>query len=361
MTHLTVLMTVYNGEAFLRETVESILNQTYRDFKFLVVDNASTDSSREIIRSFDDPRIQLASLPENIGQIPALNKGLSMIETPYIARMDADDISLTRRFEKQIAFLETHPEVGVCGTHAIAFNGKQEILWEHPAHHEDIKVQLLFECCLVHPSVMMRKAFLDEYGLNYNELIGHSEDWELWQRCAKHFRLANISEVLVRYRIHCQSVSRQTLDRQHAAAQMLDNASLRLLGLDHHRLRQVHRDVAFETFNAGNRESSFLDDVAEWFGQLTSANSREGIYQLDALKRFLKKRLFVVLTSNAMHRRRGLGILLREKLYRYVPLSWILKYLVKLMLPFFGREEHDGARRKKGTKYCAPTNTSTNH
>jgi len=331
-------MTVYNGEAFLRETVESILGQTFGDFKFLVVDNASSDSSREIIRSYNDPRIQLVALPENIGQIPALNKGLSLIVTPYIARMDADDIALPYRFERQVAFMESHPEVGVCGTSAVAFNGPKETLWKHPADHEDIKVQLLFECCLVHPSVMIRKRFLDEHQLRYNELIGHSEDWELWQQCAKHFRLANLPEVLVRYRVHSQSVSRLTLDRQQAAARMLDNASLRLLGLDHHPLHGIHRDVAFETFNAKNRESGFLESVVEWFGQLTAANRGGGIYQPESLKRFLKKRLFVVLTNNPRHRRTGLGIFLREKLYRYVPLSWSFKYMTKLILSVFTPE-----------------------
>jgi glycosyltransferase involved in cell wall biosynthesis len=101
MPELTVLMTVYNGEAYLRETIDSILNQTYKDFKFLILDNASTDSSREIIRSYNDPRIELAALPENIGQAAALNKGLDMIDTPLVARMDADDISLPHRLTRE--------------------------------------------------------------------------------------------------------------------------------------------------------------------------------------------------------------------------------------------------------------------
>ena len=126
MAKLTVLMTVYNGETFLRDTVASILNQTYKDFRFLIIDNASSDRSREVIRSFHDPRIDLVALPENIGQIPALNKGLDMIDTTYVARMDADDISLPRRFERQIAFMESHPFVGVCGTYVITFRGKKE-------------------------------------------------------------------------------------------------------------------------------------------------------------------------------------------------------------------------------------------
>ncbi len=325
-------MTVYNGEGFLRETIDSILNQTYKDFKFLIIDNASTDSSREIIRSYDNSRIELVALPENIGQIPALNKGLDMIDTPLVARMDADDISLPRRFERQVAFMESHPEVGVCGTYAAAFNGKKETLWKHPVHHADIKVRLLFECCLVHPSVMIRKDLFDKYELRYNEQIGHSEDWELWQRSGRLFNLANIPEVLVRYRVHGQSVSRQTLNRQQAAAEMLDNSSLRFLELSHHPLRTVHRDVAFETFNAKNREPEFIDNVVEWFQELRNANYSRRIYDKHALNRFLKKRLFVVLTNNTRYRGKVFKTFFKEKLYRYIPLTWSLKFMVKVLL-----------------------------
>jgi glycosyltransferase involved in cell wall biosynthesis len=335
MAKLTVLMTVYNGEGFLRETIDSILNQTYKDFKFLIVDNSSTDSSREIIRSYDDPRIELVALPENIGQIPALNKGLDMIDTPLAARMDADDISLPRRFEHQAAFMESHPKVGVCGTYASAFKGQKETLWKHPVHHADIKVRLLFECCLVHPSVMIRKDLLDKYELRYNEQIGHSEDWELWQRAGRLFNLANIPEVLVRYRVHGQSLSRQTLDRQQAAAEMLDNSSLRFLELSHHPLRRVHRDVAFETFNAKNREPEFIDNVIDWFKELRNANYSQGIYDKHALNRFLKKRLFVVLTNNTRHQGKVFKTYLKEKLYRYIPLPWSLKFMIKLLLAVF--------------------------
>jgi glycosyltransferase involved in cell wall biosynthesis len=335
MAKLTVLMTVYNGEGFLRETVDSILNQTYKDFKFLIIDNASTDSSREVIQSYNDPRIELVALPENIGQFPALNKGLDMIDTPLVARMDADDISLPRRFERQAAFMGSHPGVGVCGTYAAAFSGKNETLWKHPVHHADIKVRLLFECCLVHPSVMIRKDLFDKYELRYNEQIGHSEDWELWQRAGRLFNLANIPEVLVRYRVHSQSVSRQTLNRQQAAAEMLDNSSLRFLDLSHHPLRNVHRDVAFETFNAKNRKPEFIDNVVQWFWELRFANYTHRVYDKKALNRFLKKRLFIVLTNNTRHRGKVFKTFFKEKLYRYIPLTWSLKFMLKLLLAVF--------------------------
>lgn len=336
MPDLTVLMTVYNGESYLRETIESILNQTYKDFKFLILDNASTDSSREIIGSYHDPRIELVALPENIGQVAALNKGLDMIGTPLLARMDADDISLPHRFERQVAFMETHPQVGVCGTLAIAFDGQQQTKWRWPTSHEDIKVKLLFECCLAHPSVMIRKSLFDTFRLKYDETIGHSFDWELWQRAMNHFQLANLSEFHLRYRLHPENESKKTAHLQKTAALKLDHRSLKQLELHQHPLRQVHRDVAFETFNVKNREPGFLNQVVQWFRELENANKKHGVYSQDALHRFLRERLFVVLHYNTVHPGLILKLFFNERLYRDVGVFRSIKFLVKVMLSSLG-------------------------
>jgi glycosyltransferase involved in cell wall biosynthesis len=344
MAELTVLMTVYNGEAYLREAIESILNQTYRDFKFLILDNASTDSSREIIRSYNDPRIQLVALPENIGQVAALNKGLEMIDTPLVARMDADDISLPRRFERQVAFMNAHPQVGVCGSFGRVFlqqnekksKSRKDIKYRWPTQHEDIKVKLLFECCLPHPIVMIRKTFFDRYGLRYNEEIGHSFDWELWQRAGDHFELANLPEFHLRYRFHPENESKKTTHLQEAAALKLDNRSLQRLELHGHPLRQVHRDVAFETFNVKNRGPGFLNQVVQWFMELENANKKHGIYSEEALHRFLRKRLFVVLHYNTAHPKLILELFFKERLYRDVGVFRSIKFLVKVFLSFAG-------------------------
>lgn len=338
MPKLTVLMTVYNGEDYLRETIESILNQTYRDFKFLILDNASTDSSREIIHSYDDPRIELVALPENIGQVAALNKGLDMIDTPLVARMDADDISLSQRFERQVAFMEVHPEVGVCGTFAVVFlhQDKKEIKYRWPTESEDIKVKMLFECCLPHPGVMIRKTFFDQYGLRYDEEIGHSFDWELWQRAADYFELANLPEFHLRYRLHPENESKKTAHLQESAALRLDNRSLERLDLHQHPLRQVHRDVAYETFNAGNREPEFLNQVVQWFRELEIANKKHSIYSEEALHRFLRERLFIVLHYNTAHPGLILKLFFKERLYRDVGVFKSIKFLVKVLLCFLG-------------------------
>ncbi len=335
MPQLTVLMTVYNGATFLRETIQSVLNQSYRDFIFLILDNASTDGGRDIIKSINDPRIQLVELPQNIGQIAALNKGLDMINTPMLARMDADDIILPHRFQRQVDFLDSHPEIGICSSFAITFEGKKEVFLKWACAPEEIKVQLLFECALAHPAVMMRTALLNQHYLRYDETLGHSEDWDLWQRAARCFPLANIPEFLLRYRLHEKNESNRISDRQQQAAEKLDSHSLRLLHLDTHPLRPIHRDVANTTFKAQNRGPEFLESVVQWFQVLEAANEQHRIYQTGALRRFLKERLFVVLHYNTMFKKTALTLFFKEKLYCHVGLYRSIKFILKVVLSRF--------------------------
>ncbi len=332
MAELTVLMPVYNGEAFLADCMASILNQTYRDFVFLIIDDASTDRSKEIVRSFNDPRIQLVELPEHAGQISAMNKGLTMIDTPLVARMDADDISKPQRLARQVAFLKGHPNVGLCGTFATTFGGQKRRRWSYPCEPSDIKVKLLFECSFVHSSTVIRRDFLEKYDLKYNKSLEHSYDWELWQRAARHFDLANIPQYLVEYRIHEQSVSARTLALQGPAAEILDDASLALLNLHGHPLRKIHRDVALETFKAKGRDREFLHQVKEWFDALVEANRIYGVYEEEALMSFLKKRMFVVLTKNTRHWSTAVKYFFAEGLFRYVGWIWSLKFMIKIGL-----------------------------
>jgi glycosyltransferase involved in cell wall biosynthesis len=339
MTDLTVLMTVFNGAAYFRETIESILNQTYGDFKFLIIDNASTDKSREIVRSYDDPRIHLEALPENIGQVAALNKGLDMIDTPLLARMDADDISMPKRFERQMAFMEKHPEIGICGTFAVAFTEKEqppkparETKWEKPCTPEDIKARLLFGCCMVHPSVMMRKDLLDKYKLRYNEQIGFSEDWDLWLRASEHFALANIPEYLLRYRIHGGSVSSRNVEPQKKVDEQLIQKTLEPLGLADHPLHGIHKEIALATtYNARDREPEFISRVREWFREITAANQKTRIYDDKALQKAMRGRLFIVLRANARLKGLVLKIFFKERLYREAGFIPTLKFLAKVI------------------------------
>lgn len=324
-------MTVYNGETYLRESVESILNQTFKDFKFLIIDNASLDRSRKIIRSYEDPRIELVALPENIGQVAALNKGLDMIDTPLVARMDADDISMPRRLERQMEFMNNHPEVGICGTYAVAFTGKQETQWPKPCSPDDIKARLLFGCCLVHPSVMMRKSLLDRYHLRYNEQIGFSEDWDLWQRASRHFALANIPVYLLDYRIHEHSVSRQNMEAQRSVDKRLIQRELESLGLNHHPFKVVQENIVLDpSFHPENNNPDFLDSILEWFRELEAANRRTGIYKEKSLRKAMRKSLFTVLKLNAQLKSAVLKVFFKESLFLYAGFVPSAKFVAKV-------------------------------
>lgn len=198
-------MPVYNGEKFISEAIDSILSQTFRDFEFLIIDDGCTDGSIEVINSYTDPRIWLVHNGFNMGLIATLNRGLDLAHGQYIARMDCDDSSLPKRLAKQVCFMDENPEVVVCGTW-IQFMGSNRIR-KYPLTHEAIKCYLLFDCPLAHPSIMIRKDVLRKNDLYYDINYKYAEDYELWTRCVNVIKLANIPEVLVKYRWHSDQAS----------------------------------------------------------------------------------------------------------------------------------------------------------
>lgn len=214
---VTVLMAVYNGERFLREAVESILGQSFRDFEFLIVNDGSTDRSGEMIRSFGDPRIRLVDNPENIGLTRSLNRGLELAKGALIARQDADDISLPERLEREIGFLDGHPEVAVVGCQAsyIDEHGRERKapVTGKATTAAGIRWQMLFGSPFIHGSVLFRREIVWERLGGYDPAFRTSQDFELWSRLLAVAGAANLPERMVRFRTHAGSVSsRYTAD-----------------------------------------------------------------------------------------------------------------------------------------------------
>ncbi len=209
---ITVLLPVYNCEMYVKTAVESIVNQSYTDFELLIIDDASTDATVSIIKSIDDSRIQLIEKQVNTGYTNSLNYGLKLSKGEYVARMDGDDISYPERFTKQIAYLETHPDVVVCGTtYKIVGNDKRISL---PENHEAIKLGLLWGNCIAHPSVMIRKECLDVFSIQYDSEREPAEDYDLWVRLLAIGKLHNLQEVLLEYRLYHNQVSRKRAEEQ---------------------------------------------------------------------------------------------------------------------------------------------------
>jgi hypothetical protein len=204
---ISVIMSVRNGERYLRNATESILNQTMTDFEFIIINDGSTDGTKAVLESFHDARMRIVH-QENIGLTESLNKGLAMARGAYIARMDADDVSHERRLEKESAFLDSNREVGLVGTFGIRIdeNGKDGHLLSFPATDGELRESLRSGCPFLHGSVLYRKECIVRVG-NYRKKIGPAEDYDLWWRISEHFSLANIGEPLYKYRVVSSGVS----------------------------------------------------------------------------------------------------------------------------------------------------------
>jgi len=211
---VTVLMSVYNAEAFLRAAIDSILAQTFQDFEFLIINDGSKDKSLKIIKSYNDSRIRLISRA-NKGLTYSLNEGLGLAHGEYIARQDADDISVPERLAKEVAYLDNHPRVGLVGsnyTHMDA-RGKTSITTNVFTHPDDLKVCLILCNQYGHGSVMMRRSALDQAG-NYDKRVGYVEDYDLWIRLSQVSDVANFEEPLYWWRKSDSSIVHSNLELQ---------------------------------------------------------------------------------------------------------------------------------------------------
>lgn len=207
---ITVLMPVYNGETYLREAIDSILNQTYTDFEFLIINDGSSDATVSIIQEYTDSRIRLVHNEKNMGLIATLNKGFELARGKYIARMDADDISLPERLEKQIDFMENNPEIGICGTWFDTFD-KTGLTGgaRYAENHDEICLKHLYQIHLSHGTAIIRKTVIDNLGLRFDPDFAHAEDYELFTRMSSHTRLANLQFVGYKVRHHENEVSKK--------------------------------------------------------------------------------------------------------------------------------------------------------
>lgn len=203
---VSVVMAVHNGEKYLREAVDSILCQTFTDFEFIIVDDASTDHSAEIIGTYDDPRIRFIHSDQHLGHATCLNRGLDVARGQYVARMDCDDISLPERLAKQVAFMDANPEVGACSTWAQNIDAAGKVLGRRETPVGDELENFYWRASpLIHPAAMFR--FGESSDLRYDGAIDHCEDYDLWWRIRSEQGLGNLSEHLLLYRVHDNSVT----------------------------------------------------------------------------------------------------------------------------------------------------------
>lgn len=267
---VSVLMAVYNGEKYLREAIESILNQTYTNFEFLIINDGSTDTTEEIILSYRDERIRYIKNEHNLKLIASLNKGLDLANGKYIARMDADDVSIPERLEKQVEFMErnlNHILVASC----VSFIPNEKIYGTQSLSSNEIRLKLLSNNCIYHTSVMLRKSMLD--GHYYSKDYLHIEDYEFWTRLIGIGKFFILDLKLVKYRVHSESICQKNEEFQYKQVKLVRR----------NLIKNFIPNIANEEFEYYNK---FLNEMTNDFFKNLNGNfeyNGEAILKLDKL------------------------------------------------------------------------------
>lgn len=299
---VTVLMPVYNGERYLREAIESILNQTFTDFEFLIINDGSTDSSVEIIESYNDPRIRLVHNEKNLKLIATLNKGIDLAQGEYIARMDCDDISLPERLEEQVEFMDANLAYALCGSWVEVIdenNVPTGLIWKYEGDHNKILAALLSANQFAHSTVILRKSILTQ-GFYYDANYAHAEDYELWLRIADSFKVSNIQKPLVKYRVHSTSITGSKYVLMDACVRNLICAQIRKLNFEP---SAAELDLHCNLERQSLPTKGFVKQADAWLQKLRLANARNQRYPEPAFSQRLGELWFTVCDSA-----RGLGL-----------------------------------------------------
>lgn len=211
----SILLPVYNAAHTIQDALDSIFNQTFTDFNVVIINDGSTDKSEDIIKSYTDKRILYYSNENNKGLIYTLNRGLDLCKGEYIIRMDADDIMMPTRIEKQVFYMDNHPQIVASGTSIICFdNIHRNKLYTPPLSPEEINYKILLGSPLLHPTSIIRKKIIDHYNIKFNENYKHAEDYKFWYDLLQYGELANLKEPLLKYRLSPTQISSRHQNEQ---------------------------------------------------------------------------------------------------------------------------------------------------
>ena len=315
-------MPTYNTDvSILKTAVDSILNQTFRDFEFIIIDDGSTDNSVEYLNGIRDQRVKLIRNDTNLGITKSLNIGLRAAKGKYIARMDSDDIAFPERFEKQYAFMESHPDVFVCGAkvhyfrgesspvtqqvnqgkdNAVSIKGKFLRLRENTrikntkANYqiedmESYRVRMLFaNPGPMHPTAFLNHEKLIKHHIEYDERLAYSQDYDLWMKICSIGQICILPDVLLHYRIHSGQVSKARRDLQNKCAQMIQKKLLeQLLG------KVTEDEVSFHHSHSSrygyDSNTKISNRAIQWYEKIITANQKQQLYDQYKLEQYIDR------------------------------------------------------------------------
>lgn len=229
---ISIVISVYNCEIYIREMLDSILSSTFKEWECILIDDASTDNTWDVIQSYVDKRIISFKNERQEGLTKNLNKGISKARGKYIVRVDGDDIVYPDRFEKQVRFMDNNPDILLSGCSMQYFGKRYDIAKANISSDKELRVRLLFNPVIMHPTFIVRKEVLDKWNIRYNEKLRYAQDYDLLYQIIQYGRIANISDVLVKYRVHDAQISIEKKDEQKACANFTREKILELLDIE---------------------------------------------------------------------------------------------------------------------------------
>ncbi len=305
MPTISIILPVYNAESYVSTAVKSILEQTFEDFELIAIDDASSDASLDVLKSFNDPRVKVIANEINCGLSTTLNRGLELASGDFIARMDHDDIAVPGRLSEQLSYFDRNPSIDVCGSWVQTFGGSSRVL-KYPLGNAEIEASLLFGNVICHPTVMFRRKIVLEHGFRYSPDFEYAEDYDFWTSMLGKVRYANIPQVLLNYRLHPEQMTSKSMHRHELAATRVFSRIVEKLGISASKEElSLHCAIGF------HKKTEIINNISgveQWLLRLHAANKRIRLFDENAFDRVLVKKWT---ESCAMCRRSGIPVLNR--------------------------------------------------
>jgi glycosyltransferase involved in cell wall biosynthesis len=315
---ISVIMPVFNAEAYLGSAIDSILNQTYNNFEFIIINDGSTDKSERIISSYSDHRIIRLSNAVNKGLVYSLNYGIDHAKGDLIARMDADDVALIDRLKIQSAFLTSNPEYGMCGTfyQVVDNDGKEMHEVDLPETDKDLRTFLNFGNCFCHSTVMFRSELAKKY--RYEEKYFLIEDYKLWYSFSKISRVSNLPVCTLQYRIHNSNISAKKKDQMHRMLLDMNEIILRDLGI-HFTEEELMLHTNFLVFNYEHFKSNgSMKELESWLLKVYGVVKNESRFNSRIVAKMFLRRWFVICFRTKNYKKLIFSALLPRFKFRYI-------------------------------------------
>ena len=320
---VSVVIPVYNREQYIEETINSVINQTYKNIEIILVDDASQDGTINIIKGIKDSRITCYELKINKGVSAAFNLGVAKSNGEYIARLDSDDTAVFDRIEKQILFLENNRDISICGSWLRYINSINEL--HFPIYHDEVKSLLLKRCPLSIGTSVIRADVFNDFKMD--ETLRYGEDYEFWSRVLFNYKAHNLQEVLVNYRKHDNQLSVKNRQQQ-----IKDDARLQLGLLKKivNNERKFPNDLIVKYFvNKHFMQTKDFILIDKWLNELLLNNKKKTVFSHKHFELFIKNKYLLLINLYFFHPKYKHSIINQLKVLRRMPLKKIVVILLK--------------------------------